>query len=58
MNISRIWANRLEAGDKTWDNVPVSRKDAVEAILRDDTSKGINGMTPERFEEITGKQYN
>lgn len=57
MGMNRVWANRLEAGDKTWDNVPSSRKAAVEVILREDTSKGVNFMTPERFESITGKPY-
>ena len=55
--MARIWANRLEAGDKTWANVPNSRKAAVRAILREDVQNHHNGMTPERYEEIVGEPY-
>lgn len=56
--MARIWANRLEAGDKTWAEVPASRKAAVKAILRGDVKTGHNGMTAKRYEEITGEAYN
>ena len=55
--MARIWANRLEAGTKTWANVPLSRKAAVKAVLREDVENHHNGMTPERYEEITGEVY-
>ena len=57
MAMARIWANRLEAGTKHWDEVPASRKDDVRGILRDDAADGRNGMTGERFQEITGEPY-
>ena len=53
--MARIWANRLEAGDKTWDEVPASRKAAVKAVLRADVAAGV--ITAERYEEITGEPY-
>lgn len=55
--MERIWANRLEAGTKTWDEVPASRKNRVDEILRYDVEVGYNDMTPERYTEITGKEY-
>lgn len=53
--MNRIWANRLEAGTKTWAEVPASRKAAVDAILRQDVANGK--ITAEQYEEITGNPY-
>lgn len=53
--MDRIWANRLEAGTKTWDDVPAKRKTAVKAILWEDVVKHI--ITPEQYEDITGEPY-
>jgi len=53
--MDRIWANRLEAGTKTWVQCPVSRKTAVDAILREDIEAGK--ITSERYAEITGSEY-
>lgn len=53
--MNRIWANRLEAGTKTWAEVPNSRKAGVDTILRQDVADGK--ITAEQYEEITGKQY-
>lgn len=53
--MDRIWANRLEAGTKTWDDVPVKRRNNVKAILREDVVKHI--ITPEQYEDITGEAY-
>ena len=33
--MTKIWANRLIARTRTWDEVPTSRKPAVKAILED-----------------------
>lgn len=55
--MNRIWANRLEAGTQVWASVPNSRKEGVKAILREDVQNHHNGMTPERYEEITGEPY-
>lgn len=53
--MNRIWANRLEAGTQLWADVPESRKNAVDAILRQDVADGV--ITAERYTEITGKEY-
>ena len=53
--MARIWANRLEAGTKTWTEVPESRKAAVNAVLRQDVADGK--LSAERYEEITGEPY-
>lgn len=50
--MNRIWANRLEAGTQTWADCPVSRRNAVIAILHEDV---INGkITQARYDEILG----
>ena len=53
--MNRIWANRLEAGTQRWADCPDSRKDAVDAILRQDVEDGK--ITAERYTEITGFKY-
>ena len=53
--MNKIWANRLIAGTKTWDEVPSSRKSGVMDELRNRVEDGE--ITAERFEEITGETY-
>ena len=53
--MNKIWANRLIAGTKTWDQVPASRKDGVLAELKCRVEDGE--ITAEKFEEITGEAY-
>ena len=53
--MSRIWANRLEAGTQSWADCPASRKSAVDAILRQDVAAGK--ITAARYTEITGEPY-
>jgi hypothetical protein len=53
--MNRIWANRLEANTKKWNDVPANRKEAVKAILAEDVANGI--ITSEQYEMITGKVY-
>ena len=53
--MDKIWANRLVAGTKTWDQVPASRKDAVLAELRDRVESVE--ITAEKYQEITGEAY-
>ena len=53
--MNRIWANRLEAGTKTWEEVPASRKAGVKTVLRSDVEDGR--ITAEHYEEITGELY-
>ena len=45
--MNEIWANRLIAGDKTWANVPASRKAGVKKVLQERVENG----------EITEEQY-
>lgn len=53
--MDRIWANRLEAGDKTWDEVPARRRAGVKEILLEDVRAGK--ITPEKYAEIVGETY-
>lgn len=53
--MNEIWANRLIAGTKTWDEVPNSRKNAVKNVLRGRVESGE--ITAEQYEEITGEKY-
>ena len=53
--MSKIWANRLIAGTKTWEQVPASRKAGVLTELRSRVEDG--SLTAEKFEEITGEAY-
>lgn len=53
MNV--IWANRLVAGTRTWDEVPASRKEGVKAELADRVEKGK--ISAELYEGITGEAY-
>ena len=55
--MNRIWANRLEAGSKTWEQVPESRKEDIKAILAEDVASDKNGMNAEKYEAITGEVY-
>ena len=50
--MAKIWANRLIAGDKTWDQVPEERKGAVRAELEKRVSTGK--ISREKMEEILG----
>lgn len=51
--MDKIWANRLVAGTKTWEQVPASRKSGVMEELRTRVQNGE--ITAEKFEEITGE---
>ena len=53
--MNNIWANRLIAGPKTWDEVPANRKDGVKAVLLERVEKGV--ITAEKYAEITGEVY-
>ena len=53
--MNKIWANRLVAGTKTWDEMPASRQSAVKAILAERVAD--NEITAERYKEITGEDY-
>ena len=50
--MNKIWADRLVAGTRTWNEVPASRKEAVRAILLKMVADGE--LTAERYQEIVG----
>ena len=51
--MNKIWANRLIAGTKVWEDVPASRKSAVLDELRTRVENGE--ITIEQFTNITGE---
>lgn len=51
--MNEIWANRLIAGTKTWDQVPAFRKEGVKAALLNRAEASL--ITDERYSEITGE---
>ena len=53
--MNEIWANRLVAGTKTWDEVTPSRKSTVKEVLRSRVESET--ITAEEYEEITGEAY-
>jgi len=55
LNMEKIWANRLVAGTKTWDEVPASRISGVKAELASRVES--SAITVQQYEEITGETY-
>lgn len=53
--MNEIWANRLIAETKTWDEMPASRRKAVKAILAERVKD--NAITADKYKEITGEDY-
>lgn len=53
--MNEIWANRLVAGTKVWEEVPRSRKKGVREVLAGRVESGA--ITPEQYERITGETY-
>ena len=53
--MNNIWANRLIAGTKIWDECPDSRKEGVRMILKERVEAGE--ITAKRYAEITGEEY-
>ena len=53
--MNEIWANRLVAGTKTWEEMPASRRKAVKAVLAERVADGE--ITAEQYEQITGEDY-
>lgn len=53
--MNEIWANRLIAGTRTWDELPDSRKTAVKKVLiiRVENEE----ITEEQYKQITGEVY-
>lgn len=53
--MNEIWANRLIAGTKNWNNVPDSRKGAVLVVLAGRVENG--SISADKYHEITGQEY-
>lgn len=53
--MNEIWANRLVAGTKSWEEVPASRKSGVKAVLVGRVER--EAITAEQYAEITGEEY-
>lgn len=53
--MNEIWANRLVAGTKQWNDVPAARKSAVKAILMARVDE--HEVTAEQYEQIVGEDY-
>lgn len=53
--MSEIWANRLIAGTKAWDEVPFLRKGEIKTVLGNRVEN--NTISAEQYEAITGETY-
>lgn len=53
--MNEIWANRLVAGTKAWENVPASRKNGVKTVLAGRVEQGE--ITADQYSEIVGEAY-
>ncbi len=53
--MAKIWRNRIIAGTRTYQEVPLLWKAQVKNLLRQDVANGV--ITAERYEEIVGEPY-
>ena len=53
--MAKIWRNRIEAGDQSFQNCPKRYQADVLVLMRQDVEDGI--ITAEEFEELTGQPY-
>ena len=53
--MAKIWRNRIIAGTRTYEEVPLTWKAQVKVLLRQDVVNGV--ITKERYEEIVGEPY-
>lgn len=53
--MDKIWANRLVAGTKTWEEMPASRRAGVKAELARRVTDGE--ISEEQYKEITREDY-
>jgi hypothetical protein len=53
--MDKIWANRLVAGTKTWEEMPVSRRAGVKRELAKRVTEGE--VSEEDYKRITGEEY-
>lgn len=54
-DMNEIWANRLAAGEKSWEEVPLLRKNSVRSVLQKRVENKI--ITELQYKEITGEVY-
>ena len=55
--MARIWTNCIEKGTKQLSSCPDRYFSDVMNLLYQDTIRQVNGMTPEKYEEITGDPF-
>lgn len=53
--MAKIWRNRIIAGTRTYEEVPLTWKAQVKALLKQDVVNGV--ITKERYEEIVSEPY-
>ncbi len=53
--MSKIWRNRIIAGDQLYENCPLKYKVQVKELLRADVENGV--ITEEQYEEFVGEPY-
>lgn len=53
--MAKIWHNRILAGTRTYDEVPMTWKAQVKALFRADVENGV--ITAEEYEDIVGEPY-
>lgn len=55
MSMNKIWHDHIMNSERTFEEVPKYRKDAVKNLFREDVADGI--ITKERYEELIGEPY-
>lgn len=53
--MSKIWRNRIIAGDKTFAACPPAYKAGVKALLKKDVENGV--ITEADYKKYTGEKY-
>lgn len=53
--MSKIWRNRIIAGDKTFAACPSAYKAGVKALLKQDVANGV--ITEADYKKFTGEKY-
>lgn len=53
--MSKIWRNRIIAGDKSFASCPSAYKAGVKALLKQDVENGV--ITEADYKKFTGEKY-
>lgn len=53
--MAKIWRNRIIAGTRTYEEVPITWKAQVKVLLKADVVNGL--ITAEEYAEIVGEAY-